>query len=191
MAFATPADFRAWLEENHDTASELIVRFYKKGSGKPSITWPEAVDEALCFGWIDSVRRGIDEESYANRFTPRRRGSVWSKRNIDRVAELMKEGRMHPAGLKAFEARDEERSGIYSFEQRQAAKLTPAEERTFRANATAWENFRSKAPSYQRAAIWWVVSAKKVETRGRRLATLIEDSEQGRTVRPLTPPSKR
>ncbi len=189
--FASPVEFRAWLERHHESARELWVGFYKKGSGRASITWPEAVDEALCFGWIDGVRKGIDEESYANRFTPRKPRSTWSAVNIRRVEELTRAGRMRPAGLRAFEQRSEERSATYSYEQRKEASLEPAQERLFRANRKAWEFFQAQAPWYRRAAIWWVVSAKRQETRNKRLATLIEDSEQGRTVRPLTPPSKR
>lgn len=186
--FPTQAEFRAWLERNHDTATELIVGFYKKGSGKPSITWPEAVDEALCFGWIDSVRRTLDDERYTNRFTPRRRGSVWSKRNIERARELIEEGRMTPAGRKAFEARREDRSSLYSYERGHEPALDPAYERELRGNRDAWSFFEASAPSYRRAAIHWVMSAKREETRRRRLATLAEDSARGRRVKPLAPP---
>jgi uncharacterized protein YdeI (YjbR/CyaY-like superfamily) len=189
--FATPADFRAWLDANHADRDELIVGFHKKRSGRPSITWPEAVDEALCFGWIDGVRRSIDGDSYSNRFTPRRPRSNWSAINIRRVGELIEEGRMAPAGLAAFERRDEARSGVYSFERREPAKLDKAQERRFRAAADAWEWFQSQPPGYRRAALHWVVSAKRVETRERRLETLIEDCSSGRTVKPLTRPSKK
>jgi len=189
--FATASEFRAWLEEHHREARELWVGFYKKGSGKPSITWPEAVDQALCFGWIDGVRKSIDDVAYANRFTPRRARSAWSAVNVKRVEELTKLGLMRPAGLEAFAQRTEDRSGTYSYEQRDAARLEPSYEREFRANEKAWEFFRAQPPWYRRAATWWVVSAKKEETRLRRLATLIDDSEHGRTVRPLTPPTKR
>lgn len=188
--FSTPAEFRAWLEEHHADAQELWVGFHRKSSGVPSITWPEAVDEALCFGWIDGVRKSLDDTRYTNRFTPRRQRSNWSALNVRRVGELTRMGRMHPAGLEAFEARSEDRSGIYSYEQRDTAKLDNAQERQFRANKKAWDFFRSRPAGYRKAAIWWVVSAKKDETRKRRLATLIEDSEQGRTKGPLTPPSK-
>ena len=188
--FASQADFRAWLDEHHEAATELMVGFYKIGSGKPSITWPEAVDEALCFGWIDGVRRGIDGESYSNRFTPRKPRSTWSARNIKRVEELKAQGRMRPAGLKAFQARLEEKSSIYSYEQRDAATLPAALTAQFEANPTAWWWFQARPAGYRKAAIWWVTSAKKQETRLRRLETLIADSEAGRTVAPLTPPSK-
>lgn len=188
--FATPSRFRGWLVKHHDSAQELWVGFYKKSSGKASITWPEAVDAALCFGWVDGVRKGIDDLSYANRFTPRRPRSNWSTRNVKRVKELTKLGLMNPAGLKAFEARTEEKSGTYSYEQRHLARLEKADERRFRADKKAWDYFQKQAPSYRQAAIWWVMSAKKEETRRRRLATLIEDSGHGRTVPPLTRPTK-
>jgi len=183
--FAAPADFRAWLEANHEECDELIVGFYKKGTGRPSITWPEAVDEALCFGWIDGVRRTIDGDSYSNRFTPRRPRSNWSLVNIRRVHDLAGQGRMTPAGLAAFERRDEKRTGVYSSERREAAKLDAAQERRFRAAAAAWEWFQGQPPSYRKPALHWVVSAKRAETRERRLASLIEDSANGLRVKPL------
>jgi uncharacterized protein YdeI (YjbR/CyaY-like superfamily) len=187
--FASPSEFRSWLEKHHDQASELWVGFYKKSSGRPSITWPEAVDEALCFGWIDGIRQTIDDERYANRFTPRRARSNWSAVNIKRVEELKAAGRMRPSGLAAFERRGQERSGI-SYEQRHAARLDAAHERRFRANKEAWQFFTTQSASYRTMAIWWVVSAKKEETRVKRLATLIEDSAHGRTIRQLTRPPK-
>jgi uncharacterized protein YdeI (YjbR/CyaY-like superfamily) len=189
--FETPQAFRAWLEQHHDSASEVWVGYFRKATGKPSMTWAESVDEALCFGWIDGVRRRIDDERYTIRFTPRRKGSVWSVVNVGRVAELRKQGRMRPAGLKAFAARREDRSGIYSYEQRASATFDPAFERRFRANEKAWAHFDARPASYRQAAIRWVMSAKKEETRERRLATLIEDSAAGRTVRPLTRPATR
>jgi uncharacterized protein YdeI (YjbR/CyaY-like superfamily) len=188
--FATPTEFRAWLEKHHDRAEELWVGFYKKSSGNPSITWPEAVDEVLCFGWIDGKRKGIDDSSYAIRFTPRKPNSIWSAVNLRRVEELAREGRMHPPGLKAFDQRVTERSRIYSYEQRDAARLDDAQEKLFRANHKAWDYFQTAPPSYRKAAIWWVVSAKAEETRLRRLTKLIDDSERGRTVPPLTRPGK-
>lgn len=187
--FATPAAFRAWLEEHHETAPELWVGFYKKGSGQPSITWPEAVDEALCVGWIDGVRKSIDDVSYAIRFTPRKPHSTWSAVNIKRVDKLTRLGRMRPAGLKAFKARTDDRSVVYGYEQRQAATLDEASERQFRTNETAWAYFQAQAPSYRKAAIWWIISAKKEETRRARLDRLIADSEQRRTIPPLTHPT--
>jgi uncharacterized protein YdeI (YjbR/CyaY-like superfamily) len=184
--FATPDEFRAWLEANHDTARELLVGFRKVGTGQPSITWPQSVDEALCFGWIDGVRRRIDDASYSIRFTPRKKRSIWSAVNIARVKELTGLGRMRPAGLAAFEARADERSAIYSHEQRENAALSEADEREFRANEEAWAFFQKQPPSYRKAAAWWVVSAKKEETRRRRLLTLIADSAEGRTIKELT-----
>jgi uncharacterized protein YdeI (YjbR/CyaY-like superfamily) len=189
--FASPADFRAWLEEHHATDAELLVGFHKKRSGRPSITWPEAVDQALCFGWIDGVRRSLDDTSYTIRFTPRKPTSTWSKVNIERVAELTKQGLMRPAGLRAFEQRAEARSGIYSYEQREAAQLDPDEEAQFRANTAAWEDWQRRPPSYRKAATWWVVSAKRPQTRAKRLAQLIEESANGRRIAQLTPPKDR
>jgi uncharacterized protein YdeI (YjbR/CyaY-like superfamily) len=188
--FPTPSDFRTWLEEHSDQAQELWVGYYKKASGKPSITWPESVDEALCFGWIDGLRKSIDEISYKIRFTPRKPTSNWSKVNIERVQELSSLGRMHPAGLEAFEKRKEEKSGIYAYEQRETAALSEAEEQQFRAHPKAWESFQAQSNSYRKTSIWWVVSAKKEETRQSRLSKLIEDSAQGRTIPPLTRPGK-
>lgn len=188
--FTKPSELHAWFEKNHDKATEIWVGFYKKGSGKPSITMPESVDEALCFGWIDSVRRGVNDTSYANRFTKRKTRSTWSAINIGRAKELIGLGRMQPAGLKAFEQRSDERSAIYSYEQRQSAKLGGPFEKQFRANPKAWKFFRAQPPWYQRVASFWVVSAKKDDTRLKRLAKLIEDSENGRTIPPLTRPKK-
>ncbi len=184
--FATPSEFRAWLEEHHGQTQELLVGFHKKGSGRPSITWPEAVDQALCLGWIDGVRRGIDDSRYAIRFTPRKPRSTWSAVNVRRAKELTALGLMRPAGLKAFAERAEEKSGIYSYEQRNAAKLDAASEQQFRTNKKAWRFFQAQAPWYRRTTTWWVISAKKEETRLKRMATLIEDSEHGRTIPPLT-----
>ncbi len=184
--FATPTEFRVWLEEHHADTKELWVGFFKKGTAKPSITWPEAVDQALCFGWIDSIRKGIDDVSYANRFTPRKPRSTWSEVNIKRVEELTRLGLMRPAGIKAYEAHSNERSGIYAYEQRNAAELSEADSERFRANNEAWDFFQAQADWYKRTAIWWVISAKREETRQKRLAQLIEDSENGRTIPPLT-----
>jgi len=181
--FAEPADFRAWLEENHERGSELWVGFHKKATGRPSITWPEAVDEALCFGWIDGIRRSLGDESYMIRFTPRKPRSTWSAVNIARAKELVAEGRMRPAGLAAFEVRSDDRSAIYAYEQRHEAQLAPDEEREFRANERAWEFFQAHPPWYRKTALWWVVSAKREETRARRLRTLIDDSANGRKLR--------
>jgi uncharacterized protein YdeI (YjbR/CyaY-like superfamily) len=189
--FSSLALWRAWLEENHESAPELVVGFYKRDSGKPSITWPESVDGALCFGWIDGVRRSIDTESYSIRFTPRRLRSVWSAINIKRVGELKKLDLMHPAGLKAFEARSGDRSEIYAYEQRKGAKLDGKCAKQFRANKKAWEFFRAQPPWYQRTASWWVISAKKEETRHKRLAQLMKDSENQKPIRELTRPATK
>ena len=179
--FKSPSEFRRWLEGHHATAQELWVGFYKKASGRPSISWPESVDEALCFGWIDGVRKSVDDESYAIRFTPRKPRSVWSAVNIRRAVELERLGRMRPAGRKAFEARVENRSGIYSYEQRSAELDGPYGER-LRQNEEAWRFFQAQPASYRKAANWWVLSAKKEETRVRRLEKLIEDSAAGRRI---------
>jgi uncharacterized protein YdeI (YjbR/CyaY-like superfamily) len=188
--FATPAEFRAWLHEHHATAREQWVGFYRVGSGRPSITWPESVDEALCFGWIDGLRKSIDDVSYMIRFTPRKPDSIWSAVNMGRVAVLTDQGRMQPAGLAAYARRRDETSAIYSYEQREQAALEEAEEQQFRANAAGWQFFQAQPRSYRQAAIRWVLSAKKPETRLSRLARLIDDSAQGRTVPPLTRPAK-
>jgi uncharacterized protein YdeI (YjbR/CyaY-like superfamily) len=184
--FSTASDFRNWLAKNHASARELLVGFYKRGSGRPSITWPESVDEALCFGWIDGIRKRVDEVSYTIRFTPRKTGSVWSAINIKRADVLIEEGRMQPAGRKAFEARRENRSGIYSYEQRRDQLEEPYAS-IFKKNAAAWTFFQSQPPSYRKAAGWWVVSAKKEETRLKRLKILIEDSAGGRRISSMTP----
>ncbi len=187
--FATLADWRAWLEKHHADTEELWVGFFKRGSGRPSITWPESVDGALCFGWIDGVRHGIDEISYRIRFTLRKPKSTWSAINIKRVKELTRLNLVHPAGLAAFEKRDGDRSAIYSYEQRKTAELPPTYEKQFRANAKAWTYFQSQPPWYRRTSTYWVISAKKEETKLKRLTTLIECSQQGRTIPSLTRPS--
>jgi uncharacterized protein YdeI (YjbR/CyaY-like superfamily) len=188
--FAKPSGFHEWLENNHDKASEIWVGFHKKSSGKPSITMQESVDEALCFGWIDSVRKGVNDTSYTNRFTKRKARSTWSAINIRRAKELISLGRMQPAGIKAFEQRRDERSAIYSYEQRHSARLSGAFERQFRANKKAWKFFRAQAPWYQRVATFWLMSAKREDTKLNRLAKLIKDSENERTISPLTRPKK-
>ncbi|HEX7241674.1 MAG TPA: YdeI/OmpD-associated family protein [Longimicrobiaceae bacterium] len=189
--FANPAEFRAWLEEHHESERELHVGYYKKGTGRPSMTWPESVDQALCFGWIDGVRRSLGEEAYTIRFTPRKARSTWSAVNLKRVPELIEAGLMRPAGLRAYKARTEDNSRIYAYEQKEAAALTPEEEAAFRAEAAAWEFFQARPAGYRKTATWWVVSAKKEETRAKRLATLIDDSAHGRTLAQLTRPPKR
>jgi uncharacterized protein YdeI (YjbR/CyaY-like superfamily) len=189
--FSTPADFRAWLKAYHDKFQELFIGFHKKSSGKPSITWPESVDAALCFGWIDGVRKSIDETSYTICFTPRRPPSTWSSINIKRVQQLKKMGLMHPAGLKAFAARSAKKSGIYSYERRKNARFTCEQEKQFRANKPAWEFFRSQAPWYQRVTTYWVISAKREETRRTRLSVLIEYSQNRRSIPRLIPTKKK
>ncbi|MCT9930969.1 YdeI/OmpD-associated family protein [Planotetraspora sp. A-T 1434] len=184
--FATPDELRAWFSANHVTESELWVGYYKKGTRKPSITWPESVDQALCFGWIDGVRKSVDEHSYKIRFTPRKPRSIWSAVNIAKVGELTEAGLMQPAGLKAFENRAEDRSAVYSHEQRQPAELPEEFEAEFRANPAAWEWFESRPAWYRRASTHWVVSAKREDTRRRRLAQLIDDSANARTIPSLT-----
>jgi uncharacterized protein YdeI (YjbR/CyaY-like superfamily) len=184
--FPSLSAWRAWLEEHHAESKELWVGLYKKNSGRPSITWPEAVDGALCFGWIDGLRKSVNATSYKIRFTPRKRRSIWSAVNVKRAIELSTMGSMHAAGLLAFQKREGKRSEIYSYEQRKAAKLPAAYEKGFRAYPAAWKFFRAQAPWYQRAAIWWVISAKKEETRLKRLAALIEDSGHQRTIRAMT-----
>ncbi|MBX7151689.1 YdeI/OmpD-associated family protein [bacterium] len=181
LFFPTPADFRVWLEKNHDKADELLVGFYKRDCGKPSITWPESVDQALCYGWIDGVRKSLGNESYTIRFTPRRPGSNWSAVNLKRVDELMKLGLMRPTGIKAYEARNTKKIQQYSYE-RQAAKLDTSQETLFKKNKKAWAFFQSQPPSYQKPCIWWVVSAKQEETKLKRLKTLINDSERGQRI---------
>lgn len=185
--FATPPEWRGWLEKNHADKSEVLVGFHRKASGRPTMTWSEAVDQALCFGWIDGVRRSIDETSYYNRFTPRRPNSNWSAVNIKKVEQLTKQGLMHPAGLAAFERRSKERSTTSSYE-RANAKLDDSYEKRFRARKGAWIFWESQPPGYRRTATWWVMSAKREETRRRRLANLIEDSANGRRIGTLARP---
>ena len=188
--FKSPSEFRKWLAVHHANAEELLVGFYKKSTGKPSITWPESVDEALCFGWIDGIRRRIDEDSYSIRFTPRKTSSTWSTVNIKRAQELTQERRMTPAGQKAFQARKENRSGIYSYEQRSAELVEPYAGK-LRRNKAALNFFASQSASYRKAANWWVVSAKQEETRLRRLEKLIQLSAAGQTIPQFTRLPKR
>jgi uncharacterized protein YdeI (YjbR/CyaY-like superfamily) len=183
--FATPAVFRAWLAEHHATASELLVGFYKTSSSKPSMTWPESVDEALCFGWIDGRRKSLGAEAYTIRFTPRRPSSIWSAINVAKVATLRASHKMQPAGEAAFAKRKAERTGVYSFERNEAAQLSPAQAAQLAANAKAHAWFTAQAPSYQRVAIHWVISAKQEATRARRLSELIRDSAAGERIKPL------
>jgi uncharacterized protein YdeI (YjbR/CyaY-like superfamily) len=189
--FASAAEFRDWLEEHHESESEVYLGYWKKGSGRPSLTWSEAVDQALCFGWIDSRADSIDAERYMQRFTPRRPGSNWSKINVDKVAKLTEAGLMRPAGLRAFGARREDRSGVYSFEQRDEARFPAGYEERLRANAAAWEYWQARPSGYRRTATFWVASAKREETRERRLEQLIACSAAGRHVPPLAPRTGR
>jgi len=182
--FKTQKDFRTWFEKNHDKEAELWVGFYKKHSGKPSIDWPQSVDAALCFGWIDGIRKSIDEESYKIRFTPRKPRSTWSAVNIKKVNELKKLGLMHPAGLKAFSLRKDDKSVLYSYENRHKG-LYAVYEKKLRANKKAWKFYQSQPPWYRHTSGWWVMSAKKEETRLKRLAKLIEDSENRRRIAQL------
>jgi uncharacterized protein YdeI (YjbR/CyaY-like superfamily) len=179
--FRTPADFETWLEKNHAKATELWVGFYKKDSGKPSVTWPESVDQALCFGWIDGIRKRVDEISYQIRFTPRRPGSIWSSINIKRAKELVEARRMRPTGLKAFAARIENKAGIYSYEQR-TAELQDPYATHLKKDKAAWKFFRTQPPSYRKMIGWWIISAKREETRMARLAKLISESAKGKRL---------
>lgn len=181
--FTRAADFRAWLDVHAATAPELLVGYHKVASGTPSMTWPESVDEALCVGWIDGVRRRIDDTRYCIRFTPRRPGSIWSAVNISKVGALRAAGRMTPAGEAAFAARREDRSRVYAFERDAPAELDAAESRAFQAQATAWRFFEAQPPGYRRVVLHWVVSAKRADTRARRLLALVEACGRGERLR--------
>ncbi|HEV2873725.1 MAG TPA: YdeI/OmpD-associated family protein [Thermoleophilaceae bacterium] len=183
--FNSPEEFYAWLEEHHETEDEVYVGMYKKHTGRRAMSWSEAVDQALCFGWIDGRANAIDGDRYMQRFTPRRPGSNWSRINIAKVAKLTEAGLMRPAGVRAFEARTDDRTGVYSFEQRDEAKLSAEYEQRLRANAAAWEYWEARPPGYRKTATWWVVSAKREETRERRLGQLIEDSANGLDIKLL------
>ena len=180
--FKTPADFRNWLQQNHDQKTELLVGFYKMGSGKPSITWPQSVDEALCFGWIDGVRRFVDAESYSIRFTPRKAKSIWSAVNIKKIEELTARGLMQPAGLAAYAKREESRSRVYSFENEEQV-LKPEYEELFKANEQAWAFFKAQAPWYKKVSLHRVMTAKQEKTRLSRLTALIKACEEGIRIR--------
>lgn len=187
--FSTPADWRRWLLKHHAAAAELWVGFHKTKSGKPSITWPESVDEALCFGWIDGLRMGIDETSYRIRFTPRKATSIWSNVNVRRVAELEAAGRMTDAGRAAFARRKDSKSGVYGHERAAPATLPPAWQARFEKKTKAWAFFEAEAPSYRRVAYHWVMSAKQEATRERRFEQLVADSAAGQRVKPLRRPA--
>jgi|SRR5581483_7424887 uncharacterized protein YdeI (YjbR/CyaY-like superfamily) len=188
--FESPSELRQWLADNHDKASELLVGFYKKNSHNKGITYAEMLDEALCFGWIDGVRRTLDETRWTIRLTPRKPGSIWSRVNVKRANELIELGRMQPPGLKAFSARDQNKTNLYSYE-RDNAQFGSEYEARFRANEKAWDFFQAQPPSYRKAATWWVISAKQEATRLKRLAILIEDSENGRRLAAVTYTPKR
>jgi len=188
--FKSRAEFRGWLRDNHAKAQQLLVGFYRKDSGKGGITYPEALDEALCFGWIDGLRQRFDEASYTIRFTPRKPDSIWSAVNIKRAKELLELGRMHSFGRKVFENRDQEKANLYSYE-RATCKLEGDHEKQFRANKKAWEFYQAQAPWYRRTSCWWLVSAKREETRVRRLKKLIADSAAGRRLDMLNPKAKK
>ncbi|ASK32153.1 bacteriocin-protection protein [Chryseobacterium sp. T16E-39] len=181
LFFATPQEFRKWLEKNHETEKEVIIGFYKVGTKKPSMTWSESVDQAICFGWIDGIRKSIDKDSYSNRFTPRKPTSIWSTINIKKVEDLTKAGLMKPAGLKAFELRKQEKSSIYSHENK-LAQLDPAYEKQFKANKKAWDFFTNQAPSYKKVMLHWIMSAKQEKTRLSRLEKTIGESELEKRV---------
>src|SRR6266576_2669437 len=188
--FATAAELRAWFEANHGTAMDLWIGYHRKRTGRPSVTWQDAVDQELCFGWIDSVRYSLSNDTTAQRLTPRRKGSVWSAINIKRFGELDALGLVHPNGRAAFERRDEARSRIYSYENRSRG-FDAATEAAFRKHKRAWEFFEAQAPSYRKTAAFWVMSAKQEETRKRRLARLIEHSQKGERVPQFVSPSRR
>ena len=176
--FSSPEQFRKWLDQNHDNATELLIGFHKKDSGKKSVTYAQALDEALCYGWIDGVRRSLDETSYTIRFTPRKPRSIWSNVNVRHVERLKKEGRMAEPGLKTYALRDPKRTGIYAFEN-EPQEFSPEFEKKFRANKRAWEFFQSEPPSIRKVCKSWVMTAKKEETRLRRLESLIDSSAKG------------
>lgn len=180
--FESAQHFRHWLEANHVTETELIVGFRKVNTGMPSMTWSESVDEALCVGWIDGVRKRIDDASYMIRFTPRKLGSIWSLVNVAKVQNLVAQGRMRPAGLAAYEARRQDKTGVYAFERDKPAELAPAETRAFKKNRTAWKYFEAAASSYRRVIVHWVVSAKQQATRQRRFEQLIQACAEQRRI---------
>lgn len=186
-AFRSQAAFRGWLESNHAKAGEIVVRLFKKHAAARGLTYAEALDEALCWGWIDGVRRTLDADSFAVRFTPRTKGSVWSRVNVARVQRLVALDRMAPPGLAAFAARDPERTGLYSFE-REHARLTPSETRRFRAKRRAWADFEARPPGYRKTVLHWVTSPKRADTRERRLAILIDCSARGVKIPPMGGP---
>ncbi len=190
LFFKKQSDLRKWFEKNAATETSLLVGFYKVATGKPSITWSQSVDEALCFGWIDSIRNSIDEESYSIRFTPRKPNSIWSVVNIKKVEELKRQGLMKPKGLELFNMMDVNKLKTYSFE-RSVVVLSPQFEKKFNANKKAWNFFNQMPPSYRKAVINWVMTAKQEATKLKRLATLIKDSEEGRKIKGMDYPKKK
>ncbi len=182
--FESPEELRDWFDAHHETATDLWLGSYRKATGKPSVSWSDAVDEALCVGWIDSIRKRLDDTRSAQRFTPRRKGSTWSAINVAKVADLTAQGRMRPAGLAAFERRTAANTAVYSYE-RPEASLSDAELERFRAVPAAWADWERRPPSYRRAVMYWVTSAKGADTRTRRLEALIADSAAGERVRPM------
>jgi uncharacterized protein YdeI (YjbR/CyaY-like superfamily) len=187
--FKTEEALRKWYEKNHDKLDELWIGYYKKASGKTGIKYSQAVDQALCFGWIDGITKGIDEEKYCQRYTPRRAKSIWSAVNHKKVAELIKNKQMTPAGLKTYNERDKTMTNMYSFEQPKH-ELPAAYEKKFKQNKKAWANFQKMPPSYRKPAIWWVISAKQEETKLRRLGVLMDDSENGLRIKQMRPIKK-
>ena len=183
--FETADAFRAWLEQHHDCADELWVGYWKKSTGRSSVTWEETVDEALCFGWIDGIRKRIDDEAYTIRFTPRRANSIWSRRNIDRIEALSKAGRVAPSGAEAYDRRSADRSEVYAFEQATPPELSAEYLARLQADAAAWQDWEARPPGYRMQVSHWVMSAKREATRERRLASLVEDCAAGRKIKPL------
>ncbi len=188
--FRNPEELRAWFEAHADTERELWVGYWRKATGRPSLTWPQAVDEALCVGWIDGVRKSLDDQRFIQRFTPRQRRSTWSAVNIRRVPELIAEGRMRPAGLAAFERRTQDRSAIYTYEQRHEVRLAPEDQAALDANEPARKFWEAQPAGYRKNATYWIVSAKRPETRARRFAQLLEDYAGGLRVGALIAPGR-
>jgi len=183
--FPTARQLRTWFEKNHDRRGELWVGYYKKGTGRPSVTWPESVDTALCYGWIDGLKRSVDDKRYMLRFTPRRKRSHWSARNLGRMKELIAAGLVTEPGLAAYGRRDRRKEKQASYEQPESVALPPEYEARIRADAAAWEYFKAARPSYRKQVAWWIVSAKREDTRLRRLGILIESSAAGEVIPPL------
>jgi uncharacterized protein YdeI (YjbR/CyaY-like superfamily) len=182
LFFSKPDDFRAWLDQNHEKETELLVGFYKINSGKPTMTWPESVDQALCYGWIDGVRKSLGNEAYTIRFTPRKPTSIWSAVNIDKMEELQKQGLVKPYGMAAFERRTESKSRVYSHERKEDAELSPDMEKKFKAEKAAWEFFMKQAPSYRKAVIHLIVSAKQEKTQRSRFEKLLAASKECKRI---------